>query len=202
MNNTMVRTGRLFYGVALAAYGFHQFFYPIFRPVLLPAWPSCIPGQGVCVYLASAALLGAGLAILFGKTPRTVALVAGGLFLLLFCLCQIPYQILVDPYSRHLGVWGDAEKELAFSGGGFLVAGSFPEGHPMGQKKYALKRLLEKIIPFGRIFFCITMISFGIDHFLYTDPISTLVPAWIPGHIFWTYFSAVALIGSGFCWAL
>jgi hypothetical protein len=41
------------------------------------------------------------------------------------------------------------------------------------------------------------MISFGLDHFFYTDGISTIVPNWIPWHIFWTYFAGVALIGSG-----
>ncbi len=36
--------------------------------------------------------------------------------------------------------------------------------------------------------FSITMISFGIDHFLYTEGIATLVPAWIPNHIFLDLF--------------
>jgi uncharacterized membrane protein YphA (DoxX/SURF4 family) len=35
------------------------------------------------------------------------------------------------------------------------------------------------------------------DHFLYTEFVSKLVPSWIPGSTFWTYFAAVALIGSG-----
>ena len=41
------------------------------------------------------------------------------------------------------------------------------------------------------------MIVFGIDHFLYTEFVATLVPRWIPAPVFWTYFAAVALIGSG-----
>jgi uncharacterized membrane protein YphA (DoxX/SURF4 family) len=43
------------------------------------------------------------------------------------------------------------------------------------------------------------LIAFGIDHFLYTEFVAPLVPGWIPGHVFWTYFGAVALIGSGVC---
>ena len=43
------------------------------------------------------------------------------------------------------------------------------------------------------------LIVFGIDHFLYTKGVATLVPGWIPGPVFWTYFGAVALIGSGVC---
>ena len=51
----------------------------------------------------------------------------------------------------------------------------------------------------GRVFFSIMLIAFGIDHFLYTGFVATLVPNWIPWHIFWTYFAAVTLIGSGVC---
>ena len=41
------------------------------------------------------------------------------------------------------------------------------------------------------------MIVFGIDHFLYYQFVQTLVPAWIPFPLFWTYFGAIALIGAG-----
>ena len=37
----------------------------------------------------------------------------------------------------------------------------------------------------------------GIEHFLYGPGVATLVPDWIPGHLFWTYFAAVALIAGG-----
>ena len=35
------------------------------------------------------------------------------------------------------------------------------------------------------------------DHIFYVDNISTMVPDWIPWHIFWTYLAAFALIGAG-----
>jgi hypothetical protein len=57
--------------------------------------------------------------------------------------------------------------------------------------------LLEKLIPAGPVLFSLMLIAFGTDHFLYTTGVSRLVPEWIPGAVFWTYFSAVALIGSG-----
>ena len=43
----------------------------------------------------------------------------------------------------------------------------------------------------------IMVIVFGADHFLYMPFVSSLVPAWIPGHIFWTYFAGAALIAAG-----
>jgi uncharacterized membrane protein YphA (DoxX/SURF4 family) len=40
-------------------------------------------------------------------------------------------------------------------------------------------------------------VVFGIEHFVYPAFVATLVPAWIPGHLFWTYFAGVALIAGG-----
>ena len=163
----------------------------------MPHWPSWIPGLAVWVYLASAALIGSGVAIILEKKARTVALVLGGILLVVLGLCHVPYQIIANPYIHHLGTWSDQFKVLALSGGGFVVAGSFPDKKAKTGSRFSLIRLLETFIPVGGVFFSITMITFGICHFLYVENVATLVPAWIPGHVFWTYFAAVALIGSG-----
>ena len=107
------------------------------------------------------------------------------------------FLVFFNPNSFNLGSWSNALKALALSGGSFVMAGSFLEESLPDDKKSVYRRRMEKMIPAGRIFFSITMIAFGIDHFLYTDFVATLVPSWIPGHLFWTYFAAIALIGSG-----
>jgi uncharacterized membrane protein YphA (DoxX/SURF4 family) len=57
---------------------------------------------------------------------------------------------------------------------------------------------VDKIMPFGRLFFAIPMAVFGSEHFTATADIATLVPRWIPAHTFWVY-----LVGLGFlCAAL
>lgn len=60
-----------------------------------------------------------------------------------------------------------------------------------------LENFLEKIIPAGKYFFAVTMLLFGYSHFLYRDFVVTLVPNWIPGHLFWTYFAGAALMAGG-----
>jgi len=191
-----IKIGRLFFGIAIAAVGFQQFFISDFHPMILPPHHDWIPGLAFWAWLTGAALIAAGLAIILDKRARSVSLVLGGVLLAVF-LYYIPYEIIVDPYAKYLGSWGDAEKELALSGGAFVMAGSYLEEKGNVQTKLPLTKLLEKLIPFGGIFFSITMISFGIDHFLYTKQVAKLVPVWMPHPIFWTYFAAVALIGSG-----
>jgi uncharacterized membrane protein len=193
----LIKTGRSFYAIAIAGIGFQHFYYASFHPVILPGWPA-IAAVRFWAYVAGTVLMVAGIAILFEKKVVIVSLLLGAVLLLLVCFSQVPYEIIIDPNKKyHLGLWTSALKELALSGGAFVIAGSFLETKSNDQKKSALIKLLGKFIPAGPVFFSITMISFGIDHFLYTQNISTLVPGWIPYPIFWTYFAAVALIGSG-----
>jgi uncharacterized membrane protein len=193
----LVKTGRVFYGIAMAAVGFQQFFNADFAAMILPPLHPWIPGLPFWAYFSGAALMASGAAIIFGKKVRITTLALGSILLALFCFYYIPYEIIVGPYSNYLGNWTDAEKELALAGGAFAIAGSFPKEQDLGPNKSFLTRFMKGLISFGGIFFSITMISFGIDHFLYTKHIKLLVPSWIPYPVFWTYFAAIALIGSG-----
>ncbi len=58
------------------------------------------------------------------------------------------------------------------------------------------KRGLDKILPFGRLFFAIPMGIFGTDHLVFTAEIASLVPSWMPAHVFWTYLVGVCLIAA------
>jgi uncharacterized membrane protein len=49
----------------------------------------------------------------------------------------------------------------------------------------------------SRVVLGISMIVFGIDHFLALIFIANLIPAWIPFHVFWVAFFGAAFIASG-----
>ncbi len=190
----LVKTGRLFYCIAIAGVGAHQLFYSNFCLMLFPAWPIHFPGSVLFAWIGSLALICASIAIVLGKKARTASLILGGSLLLLFCLSYFPYEIFVSPYSKHMGTWVNPLKELALAGGAFVIAGSYQYE---SKNKGLVFGLLEKFIPFGGIFFSITMTTFGIGHFLYAQFVSKLVPGWMPDPLFWTYFAGVALIASG-----
>lgn len=183
---------RTFFGIALIAIGIQQIICADFRPVIVPpAFPAWLPARLIWTWIGSLALIAAGAAIVFQIKARAVSLVSGSILLLLVLLLHVPYEM--NLYPAHLGVWTDPLKCLTLSGGAFVVAGSLP-----GETNTsAFMQLLEKLIPAGKYFLGITMAAFGIDHFLYTDFVATLVPGWIPGALFWTYFAGIALILAG-----
>ena len=79
-----------------------------------------------------------------------------------------------------------------FIGGALLVIGLIK----ISKDELPQRRGLDKLMPFGRLFFAITMGVFGGDHLVNAVDIAPLVPAWIPWHLFWAYFVGVALIAA------
>jgi uncharacterized membrane protein YphA (DoxX/SURF4 family) len=189
--HNLIRAGRVFYGIGIAGIGVQQFIYSEFRPMVLAFWPSWISDPAIGAYIVGAILILTGAIIAFSKKATVISIFLGIFFFLLFLCSHVYYQLFLSPYDFHFGNWTNALKDLAFSGGAFIIAASFPETRSFISNK--------TLLIIGRIFFSIMLIIFGYDHFLYTEFVATLVPGWIPGHTFWTYVGAVALIGSGLC---
>lgn len=170
-----------------------QLFYKEFGSNFFPAWPG-LPGVTYWAWLFTIIVVAACLAIIIGSQARLIALLLGVLLFFMYCFGDVPYELMIDPYHNHLGSWADGLKELALAGGAFVVAGSFPK---VNASKSSLLRTLEKLIPLGPIFFAIMIVLYGYAHFLYTKFIAPLVPHWIPGAMFWTYFAGAALMCAG-----
>ena len=49
-------------------------------------------------------------------------------------------------------------------------------------------RGLDKLIVFGATFYAAPIAAFASEHFTLTKEVASLVPAWIPWHMFWAYF--------------
>jgi uncharacterized membrane protein len=60
------------------------------------------------------------------------------------------------------------------------------------------RRGLDRAISFGPLFLAVPMGVFGTDHFIAAREVSTIVPSWMPAHMFWTYFVGTALIAAAF----
>jgi uncharacterized membrane protein YphA (DoxX/SURF4 family) len=186
------KIGRIFFGIAIAEIGLQSIYF-LNLPYILQ-FPEHFPKPA---HIALACIFGliflvAGICIIFSKNPRPVSLLFGGILLLIFCFYCIPYELLTSPTWWHFDEWENAEKELAFAGGALVIAGCFP---PKNEGR--LTKFLSKLIPLGAILFAITMVCFGILHFMLGAGAASYVPVWIPWRVFWVYFCGAALIGSG-----
>jgi len=184
--------GRIFFSTAIAGLGIQTIYYHDFPYMLIPPNHLSISILSMLTYISGSMLILAGACIVFKIQTRTISLLLGSVLLLIFCFYYVPYEFTVSSNFMHLGEWENALKELALSSGAFVVAGSIS-----GKSENSFIRVLTKFIPFGAIVFSMTMICFGIGHFLYAKDASEYIPSWISNRMFWTYLAGIALIGSG-----
>jgi uncharacterized membrane protein len=168
--------GRIFFGAAIAGMGVTTIYFHDYPYMLLP--PGYLHRAGL-IYAIGIVLALAGAIIISGKKMKPVSLILAALFIAIFCFCYVPYELIVSKNYLSLGEWENAEKELAFAGGALIIFGVRP-----------LARL-------GTVIYSLIIINFGILHFLFAKEASTLIPEWIPFHMFWMYFAGVALMASG-----
>jgi uncharacterized membrane protein len=182
--------GRIFYGVAVAGVGILQLLSGAFRRFVSP-----IPAGDsykFIIYIFGIYFLISGLLITFGKKLRITSVILAYVLLLLILFSHFPWIFFHIPDGLELGFFTNTLKLSAFTGGALLIAhGSRVENMPD-----SFTEGMARLAPFGKYFFCIMLFIFGIDHFVYRDFVSGLVPKWIPLPLFWTYFTGIALLGS------
>jgi uncharacterized membrane protein len=72
-----------------------------------------------------------------------------------------------------------------------LVAGLF-----LVQSRFAAASGAGRILVLGPVFEAVALAIFAAEHFLAARGLSAIVPRWIPGALFWTYFFGAALLAA------
>ena len=57
---------------------------------------------------------------------------------------------------------------------------------------------LERLILLGPVFYAAPIAAFGTEHFTLNPTIASIIPSWIPWHVFWAYFVGACFIAAGF----
>lgn len=174
-----VASARMLIALSFAVFGVQHFRYGEFVTRVVPGLPSWIPWHLFWVYAAGGGLLVAAWAMAMGKARAAV--VTGAACLAAALLLHLPIA-LSDPANG--GRWTAFGKGITLAGTCFIVAGS------LGLRP-------ARFLRSGECALAAFMILCGVEHFLYRDFVASLIPPWIPWHVFWTYFAALALIAGG-----
>lgn len=182
------------YSLCIIAMGIQQLAYGDISDNFFPSIVLANTAFHPLSYLWGIGFALSGVALLLNKKAFEISLISAGIFLVLFFLAQVPYMLFVSSHTSSLLYWAPAFESLAFTGASLAFAASC-NGTTVHSS--VIIKGLEKLIPFAGAFFSCMLIGFGLDHYVYVPLVSTMVPAWIPGHYFWTYFTGTALIGAG-----
>jgi uncharacterized membrane protein len=189
--------GRSFFGVATTASGVLQVITGDFVR-LVPKLPVWVPASATLTYVVGVVLVGLGLAIVSGRMVRTAGSVLAAMILVVVVLLYAPAMVVnpaMDrPFLRGF-MWTNPLKALALVGGAAILVGRSP--HDSSRLLSPLVRGIGKLEPLGSILLAIFLVVCGMQHFVYSDFVTSMVPRWIPGQRFWTYFTGVALIAGG-----
>lgn len=174
--STALALGRSFLGLATLGSGVLQLATGAFVRIV-PKLPDWLPGQGLWASLFGGVLVLLGLALLTGVRARQAAL-GLGVLLLAVALLHLP-QAFGNPLRGFL--WTAALKALALLGGALVFAGWSSE-------------LGSRLAP---VLLALFLVVCGLQHFVYLDFVTAMVPSWIPNQRFWACFTGVALMLGG-----
>jgi uncharacterized membrane protein len=191
----LISAGRNMFALAIIGLGILQFFvndYVVARPPS-PEWAFAIPGKLAWAYLSGCILIVSGLLIILHKKAEWAAIFVGTMILICsFFLRHLP-DMIGNSWEGIL--WNiNAYKSFVFFGGALIVAASF-----FREKDYRLNKTFtnDLLIRIGRIILSFFLVLSGTAHFKFADFVPSLIPDYIPGHTFWTYYSGTALIAAG-----
>lgn len=185
----LLKTGRLIFAIALVFFGVQFFIFvtSMNGPLPGPPW-----SRGVLSldWLACLGFILAGISVATGKMGRLVSMLLAAVLFLYALLWHVP-GLVTRPHDP--GPWTDVFEILAMSGGALVLAASFPAD---GKSSQSWDRAVGRMADMCRYLIAIALVVFAVQHFIYAGFVASLVPAWIPGHLFWAYFTAIAFIAA------
>jgi hypothetical protein len=140
-------------------------------------WLPAIPWLA---YAFGLLLVACGAGLLRNRTARLSSLVLGGVLMVSALVLDVP-KSLAHPGNMSLrtGVF----EPLAIASIAWLLPG-LGAGHLWRNR-------------ISRYLLMTSLVVFGVDHLIALEGIGSLIPSWIPWHVFWVAFFGVGFIGAG-----
>jgi uncharacterized membrane protein len=176
-----LKVGSLLFPVAIFAFGVEHLIFAGAAVVAVYPWALESPAWN-CVF--GALLIAVSVSIGLQKRAPLAASVLGTILCFYALLLYVPRVVahLHDPgpWTNILGLGSPLSavaELLAMSGSAWVLTGG------------RIERL-------GRMLFASSLVVFGLQHFLYRGFLATLIPSWIPWHLFWEDVVGAAFIAA------
>jgi hypothetical protein len=182
----IITKGQMVFGVVVVALGVVNLFCARFG-LTIPGVP-WVPANPFFCFMSGAALVAAGMSIAANLHSQLMATLLGYLFLGCVLFRALP-QVVAHPADWT--VYGVLCEALALGASAWTLAQVLPRASSRWET------VLGKVTVSGPYLFAVCLVVFGGIHFLVARFIASLVPAWIPGSLFWAYLTGTVLIASG-----
>lgn len=160
-------------------------FAPIWQPV-----PDGVPARAALVYLCALVLLVCGAGLLWRRAAAVASRVLFVSLMAWLLLLRVPHIVL----SPTLDVTYAAAETAVMVSTAWVLYIRFAGEHDRRRFGFATG---DQALRVARALYSPALILFGAAHFLYLEQTAPLVPAWLPWHVGWAYFTGAAFIAAG-----
>ena len=181
--------GHAVFAATLIALGISGLIQRDFTPIWLPV-PKGVPARELLVYLSAIIPLVCGIGLFLRRSAAAASRLLLGFLLAWLLLLDVP------DFFLHPGMeltWA-ACKTAVMVAAAWVLYVWFAGDRDAQRLRFATGDTGLRI---ARTLYGLALIPFGIAHFTYLERTTSMVPGWLPGHLFWAYFFGFTFIAAG-----
>jgi uncharacterized membrane protein YphA (DoxX/SURF4 family) len=179
--NYIETMGRTALGVGALGLGVISLLYADFAITWQPV-PDWVPARIPLAYASGALLATSGAALIANRGTRIAAAFLAAFLSFWGIVLQAP-RVLAGEEAA----WLAPGEILAVGAGAWTL-------YWLGAAESEFRTTATRL---GVNAFALTLPVFGVAHFLYIDFTASMIPAWIPWHVFWAWFTGVGHVAAG-----
>ena len=161
-------------------------FTQIWQPV--PRW---VPARTEVAYLCALISLGSGIGLLWRRSAPVASRVLLVSLLVWLLVLRLPNLFYQTPLV--LVAWTFGATAVMAAGAWVLLVWFTHERDRSSNGFLADARGMR----IARVLYGLSLIPFGLAHFMYLDATTVLIPNWLPWHVGWAYFTGATFIAAG-----
>ena len=161
-------------------------FAPIWQPV-----PEGLPEREALAYFCAFIALACGIGLFWERTAATAARVLFVYLLLWLLLFKARFIVLAPAEEGSYQTCGETAVIVAAA---WVLYAWFAADWDRRWLGFAVG---DPGLRLARVLYGLALIAFGLSHFAYLELTAPLVPAWLPAHVFWAYFTGATFLAAG-----
>ena len=160
-------------------------FAAVWQPV-----PKGLPAREVLAYVCTFIALGCGIGLLWRRTAAPAARVLLVYLVLWLLLFKVRSVVLAPTVAVSYESCGETAVIVA---GAWVLYAWFASERDRRRAGFATGDAGLRI---ARVLYGLALTAFGLAHFAYGKETAALVPAWLPAHVAWAYFTGCAYLAA------
>ena len=159
-----------------------------------PTWMGvyeAMPARVVLAYLCALVSLTCGMGLLWGRLAAVASRVLLAYLLVWLVLFGVPNIFLAPTATDSWWACGETAVMVAAA---WILYVWFADDRNGQRLRFATG---PRGLRIATVFYGLGLIPFGVAHFTYLDRTVSMVPAWLPWHLAWAYFTGGAFIAAG-----